>query len=100
MPSLLQCKFLVTDELGAKVRAKLRLGAKNWFHWQRKFLQTVKSARWLRNRRATATLSPVLIHFLALGGKLYLKLQQVLNAVKTSPNEPLPLITSSFELSV
>ena len=33
-----------------------------------------------RNRRATASLSPVLIHFLAPHGKLYVSCQEQLNA--------------------
>jgi hypothetical protein len=50
--------------------------------------------RWQdRNRRATTSLSPVLIHFLPSSGKLYLKLQQFLGAVHAATNEPLTLIT-------
>jgi hypothetical protein len=44
-----------------------------------------------QNRRATASLSPVLIHFLPPDGKLYLKLQQYLKSVQTSARElPVP----------
>lgn len=46
-----------------------------------------------RNRRESATLSPVLIHFVPPDGKLYLKLQRSLNTVEISPNEPLTVST-------
>ena len=45
-----------------------------------------------RNRRASATLSPVLIHFTSSSSYLSQKLQQVLAQLKVDSNTPLPLM--------
>ena len=47
----------------------------------------------LRNRRASATLSPVLIHFVSASSFLSQKLQQVLTHLQGNGNTPLPLVT-------
>ncbi len=47
-----------------------------------------------RNRRASASLSPVLIHFISPSSYLSQKLQQVLTQLHTNGNTALPLITT------
>jgi hypothetical protein len=46
-----------------------------------------------RNRRASASLSPVFIHFLSSSSYLYQKLQQVLTQLHANGNTPLPVVT-------
>jgi hypothetical protein len=46
-----------------------------------------------RNRRASASLSPVFIHFLSPAGFLSQKLQQVLTQLKANGDTQLPLVT-------
>jgi len=46
-----------------------------------------------RNRRASATLSPVLIHFVSASSYLSQKLQQVLAQLQGNEPPPLPLVT-------
>ena len=45
-----------------------------------------------RNRRASASLSPVLIHFYSPSSYFYQKLQQVLAQLHTNGNAPLPFV--------
>ena len=55
---------------------------------------TLVTSRWqLRNRRASATLSPVFIHFVSPASYLYQKLQQLLAQLQTHGNTPLPVLT-------
>jgi len=46
-----------------------------------------------RNRRASASLSPVFIHFLSPSSYLYQKLQQALTQLQANRNPPLPAVT-------
>ena len=55
---------------------------------------TLVTSRWRqRNRRASASLSPVFIHFLSPASFLSQKLQQVFAQLNANGNTPLPVVT-------